>query len=679
MPLDLFFVFGYNLLVMINFLFQLILFTFVSILVFVVPGNLFWRKIQTKVGFWEEFILSLSIGFVSFSLLSYVLLYFKIDYLCLPITILINLLWVKTYLLAKVIRFSFLQKIPQYISNNILYLLIFGVGILGQLAVISPSGIYLNGDLVFWSAHGHDVSWHIALSEELKKGFPLQNPVYAGEKLVNYHFFSDLSMAMFNKYFGINMLDLYFRFFPLIYSILLGGSIYFLTKALTNSANTSLWAVFFTYFSGSFGYFITIFRNNNIYGEAVFGSSQVQSSIGNPPQITVSFILLTFLYLFNLYLKKQNIHLFLLIILTASVLIVFKVYAGIVVLASLFIVGIWQIIKERKINIFSIAFFSSLISLLLYLPNTAKSASFIIFEPWWYIRTLIAYSNRLNWIDLELKRQTYLAEGNIKRVVSIEIYSFLIFFIGNLGMRFLGIWAFIKYGLNSLKDYYCLLICLIITIAFIMPMLFLQKGVAGNTIQFLHYFLLLMGIMAAITISNLLSKIKSPITKILLIIFIIILSVPTQIGLLMEFYTRKPVAKIEKNELDALNYIKNNSDKNSIILTPPLNKHIPRNEPTLPIWAWFDTAYVSAFSARRTYLADSEQVDIMGYDLNARHNIIQEIFINIDNPRNLEKAIKDLHINYLYFPKELKPKVNLNLTYFKRIFDNGTTEIWRTD
>jgi len=87
------------------------------------------------------------------------------------------------------------------------------------MAIIAPSGITRGGDLLFWSSNGHDGFWHIALMNEINRGWPFQNPVFAGEKLINYHFFSDLLPAMINKYTGVSSMDLYFRIFPLLYSI----------------------------------------------------------------------------------------------------------------------------------------------------------------------------------------------------------------------------------------------------------------------------------------------------------------------------------------------------------------------------------------------------------------------------------------------------------------------------
>ena len=227
------------------------------------------------------------------TLISYILIVLNIPYLIIPITI--ALLAVGFKPLAKTIKNI---KIVWNLQTFIV-LLVFSIGIIGQLAVISPSGTYKNGDLLFWSAHGHDGTWHIALMEEMKKTWPLQNPIFAGEKLTNYHFFSDILPAIVGKYTKITNENLYFRIFPLIYSLFLGASVYFLTKKLTNNFQASIWATIFTYFAGSFGYLIG-------KGESVFWATQIQSSSGNPPQIISNFLFLSAIYFVITFLQNND-------------------------------------------------------------------------------------------------------------------------------------------------------------------------------------------------------------------------------------------------------------------------------------------------------------------------------------------------------------------------------------
>lgn len=592
--------------------------------------------------------------FAAFTLVCYILIVLHVPFLIIPIFLAASFFAIRP--LIKTVK----QIKIKFNLQTIIILIVFGLGIAGQLAVISPSGLFKNGDLLFWSAHGHDATWHIALMEEIKKGWPFQNPIFAGEKLINYHFFSDILPAMVSKYLPISNLHLYFRIFPFFYSLLLGASVYFLTKKLTKKFSASVWATIFTYFAGSFGYLIG-------KGESVFWATQPQSASGNPPQIISDFLVLTIIYFVILLGEQKNKSktriIFVICAVLVGTLVSFKVYAAVVVFGGLAIAGIWQLIKERRLQLLILTLVSGIVALILYLPNTSNSASFLIFEPWWYIRTMIVEPSRLNLLDWELRRQTYIYEHNWKRVIWLEGMGFLIFFFGNLGMRFLGLWDFLKSHI---------IFKAIIVLSLALPLLFLQKGVASNTSQFLQYFVLLFGILAGIAAAKITTKLK------FLTPIIIILMIPTQIGLLREFYSRPAFAKISSFELQALQFVRSNTSQEAVILTPPYNQNLNLGGVTPNIWDWFDTSYVSAFSSKETYFDDYEQADIMNYQWREREKTKKTIFETTD--KNLAKSLfSETKADILYFPKVLSPKINpeeIGLTLF---FENQETEVWKAN
>lgn len=603
-------------------------------------------------------------GFVLLTFLLYVFIILNIPILIIPATMLLVFFVFKPVVTE-------VKKIKiEFNAQTIIVLGVFIIGIAGQLAVISPSGIFQNGDLLFWSAHGHDGAWHIALMEEIKKGYPFENPSFAGEKLVNYHFFSDILPAMTSKYLPFSNLDLYFRIFPFFYSLFLGASAYYLTKRITNNFTASIWATIFTYFAGSFGFIVTYLKSKSIGGESIFWATQPQSSSGNPPQIVSNFLVLGALYFLITFLQKKNKLNFAICVLLFGTLSSFKIYAGVVLLLALGLAGIWQLIRERKLDLLLLSILSGILSALLYFPNSTGGASFLIFQPWWYIRTMIVEPSRLNLLDWELRRQTYIYEHNWKRVIWLEGMGLLIFFFGNLGMRFIGIWEFLKKSKDSLKNYFDLVFISIIILSFILPLLFLQKGVASNTSQFLQYFVLLFGILAGITTSQITSRFK------FLISVIIILMIPTQVGLLHEFYSRAAFAKISSQELEALKFVKENTSESDVILTPPYNQYLDLKDGTPNIWDWFDTSYISAFTSRRTYMDDYEQNDIMGYDYKPRFEIKKTIFESKDADI-VKKSLSQTNANILYFPKAEKPKISPKDLGLSVIFENQDLEVWK--
>ena len=290
----------------------------------------------------ERILMGSVAAFAALTLICYILIVLHVPFLIIPISLIAAFFAfkpiVKTIKLTK-IKLNF---------QTIIILIVFTLGITGQMAVISPSGVFKNGDLLFWSSHGHYATWHIALMEEIKRGWPFQNPIFSGEKLTNYHFFSDILPAMVSKYLPISNLNLYFRIFPFFYSLFLGASAYFLTKKLTKSFSASIWATIFTYFAGSFGYVIG-------KGESVFWATQPQSASGNPPQIISDFLVLTIIYFVILLGEQRNKSksriIFAICTIFVGTLVSFKVYAAVVVFGGLAVAGIWQLIKERKLQL----------------------------------------------------------------------------------------------------------------------------------------------------------------------------------------------------------------------------------------------------------------------------------------------------------------------------------------
>jgi len=153
--------------------------------------------------------------------------------------------------------------------------------------------------------------------------------------------------------------------------------------------------------------------------------------------------------------------------------------------------------------------------------------------------------------------------------------------------------------------------------------------------------------------------------------------IPTQVGLIKDFYNRNPIAKVSAAELSALNFLRTNSEVSSVILTPSKNKDTKATGPVPDIWAWSDSGYVAALSGRREYFSDREQVDIMGYDFASRKEIRTNVFESTD-PTIVGSIVKSSGVNYIYYPKGLSPKVDFGKIGLTQILDNQEVSIWRT-
>lgn len=645
-------------------------FLFIIFFTVVLPGVAVIKKLNLKLDDLEQFSIAAVLGMVLFTLSAYILAWLNLRILMhvFPLLGILSFLRYKKNIL----------KFKLGVKHTKLFLFVLILGIIGQVAVNAPSGLPYKDGIYFWSSHGHDGVWHLALMEQMHRNqFPFQNPELAGAKLQNYHFFVDLFMSEVTRIFPFSNLDVYFRFMPTFFSLLLGLGGFIFVRLWNKSEISGIWSMIFIYFCGSFGYFLTIPRAHNLGGESIFWVTQTQSILGNPPHASAFIIVTAFLFCLFKYLEKFEKSYFFILTILGGAVIEFKVYAGALILVGLLCIGLWQLLMRKGFSLLLLFFSTSFIAAIVYLPNTNNSQGFLLWQPWWYIRTMVVAPDRLDWLDLELRRQTYVSESNWKRVIQLEVEAFLIFLIGNLGMRFIGFWtAVMQIKQNIFKNVFNLFFLIITITAFFVPVFFLQKGVAWNTIQFNQYFLLLMGFLAAITISNFLEK-KKLHFQIILAALVIILSLPTQLGLMWQFYSNIPLSKVSNSELEALNFLKKESSEKSIILTAPFSKdESQKYSPPVPIYSWYDTGYVAAFSSRATLISDQEQIGITGYKADKLFAEREDIFKSSD-PVNINNFLKKYNINFIYLAWDQHFAVENAKLKADLIFQNKDARIYK--
>jgi hypothetical protein len=553
--------------------------------------------------------------------------------------------------LLSIYKYKFDLLLPwRKLSKNIRLLVLLFLGILVEGFITFPSGYLYDNGLLFWSSQGFDGLWYISLIKAVEKGIPPITPVFSGTYLQNYHYLIDIFMGEFYRIYNFfSPYDLYFRFFPVFLSFLLGTSVYSFVSRWKNE-NIGYWSVFFTYFVGSFGFIVTYLQSGNIFGgETAFWVSQLNTIVANPPHASAMILLCSFLLSFLMLIKYKSKSWFVICVLIGSIVAGFKVSGGSILLAGLGVTAFFEAIRNRKFGyllMFFILLATNFITLHLVSPN---AVSFLIFEPWWFIRTMVVV--KLGLIDWELRRQTYLYIGRFTsylRVIQLEGTALLIFIVGNLGIRILGFPIIVSKILHFKKEIIKSPIdTFLLTSAFagfIVPMLFLQKGVAWVSVQFMQYVLLIMGFYGAIFVYSILKKMKSVVPKYLLVLLVIIFAIPTVVGNFVEFYGHPPNAIISNSEISALNFLKANSKPDDVILTPPYNQYA-KNEykkNPLPIYAWFGTAYVSALTGRTTFLNCEEQLYAMGYDVDTRLELENKFFAQNDfefNKNFLKKII----------------------------------------
>ncbi|MEK7497526.1 MAG: hypothetical protein AAB656_01260 [Patescibacteria group bacterium] len=546
-------------------------------------------------------------------------------------------------------------------KSSIFFWILLIVGSVSWSLTMVKSGMLYPSGMGFWGPNGHDGIWHIALSESLARG-SFDMPTFSGARLQNYHIGFDLLLAGINRLTNIPISTLYFQILPPLLAIAIGTLTYLFVKKLSSSTSSALWAMFFVYFGGSLGF---IFNK----GESAFWSQQAISTLINPP-----FALSLVLILCGLLLLLNKKYIFAAIVF--GVLIEIKAYAGLLVLGSLLTAGVWRIVKERKFDLMFTFVAAFIISLIIFIPLNKNSGSLLVFQPFWFLETMMGLSDRIGWQRFYSAMTNYKLGGFWWKWIPAYTIAFVIFCVGNLGTRIVkDIWLFKK--LKALKSltWIDIFIFSMIGAGILVPTFFLQKGTPWNTIQFFYYSIFFSSILAGVAISHIKSK--------LALMLIVLVTIPTTILTLKDVYLPpRPPAKISNVELDALGFLRN--QPSGIVLTYPFDEFKAKeaiNNPPRPLYFYDSTSYVSAFSAKSTYLEDQVNLDITGYDWKERRDKVLNFISTKDEP--IAKGfLTENNIKYLYLVKGAGPLVDEELRLgsgqlgLTKIFENNEVNIY---
>ncbi|MDP3917980.1 MAG: hypothetical protein Q8Q30_02290 [Candidatus Woesebacteria bacterium] len=523
------------------------------------------------------------------------------------------------------------------------------------------SGINYSFGYGFWGPNGHDGIWHIALSKSLVAG-SLNNPVFAGDIIKNYHLGFDLLLALLNKLTTIPISILYFQILPPIFALIIGLLVYLFVLNWRGSKNEALWSTAFVYFSSSFGFIVTFLRDGIFTGESMFWSQQSISTLVNPPfALSLIFILAGLISL-----QKKNL---LLSILFFGLLIQIKAYSAILVLGALFVSGLYQYYIQHTTFYIRVFIGSLIINLILFSYTKSDSLAVFIWQPMWFLETLMSYSDRLGWERFYSAMTTY----KMGRIWFKEILAygtaFIIFLIGNMGLRIIGFNHLFKAKIDSLLVF----IVTILSMAVIIPMFFVQKGTPWNTIQFFYYYLFFFSIFAGISIS----KMKDWV-KVLFIIFAIFGIWST----LQHYLPKMPQAMVSSEEYIALDFLAKQPD--GIVFTYPFDKYKAKEAEKFsprPLYLYESTSYVSAFTDKPVFLEDQVNLNIMGYGWESRQEEMLKFISTLDIATGREFLIQN-NIKYLYLVKEISPlsgellRLGSTELGLKKIFENKEVIIY---
>jgi len=525
------------------------------------------------------------------------------------------------------------------------------------------SGLIYDFGLGFWGPNGHDAIWHLGLITQILESFPPLHPVFSGSLLSNYHWGYNLFTAIISYLLPFSLLDIYFRILPITFALFLGIFTYTLGFKLSKNHTTALFFVFLNYFSGSFGWIISLIRYSQISGESTFWSMQPISTQLNPPFAFSLIILFSGLIYYLNSQKQKKLKNYFILGLIFSLLAGIKIYAGLLVgisISIIFLIKYFQKNKDSKYlltTIFTQLVFSTLILIFL---RSLNSGSLLEFKPFWFTHSLIESYDKLFLPQIASLRAN-LAQNpfsyKLPILLFIEISLFLLFIVGNLGLRVFSIFIIKKIkSQNNIEIHQFILIIILLGIT--IPTFFVQKGTAWNTIQFFYYSLFLINYYFAVYLNS---------QKTIIALFLLLLTLPTSYSTLKDYFGYPPPSAIYNSELNALKFLKSQPRGN--VLTYPYNKYERDKYKTtpLPIYAYETTSYVAAFSSKPVYLEDEMNLNITGLDWQTRR-INSEKFFNSTDQNFSRGFLINNNILYIYlltdqnFPL-LPSQIQIDLIY----------------
>ena len=539
------------------------------------------------------------------------------------------------------------------------------LGTIFQGVVMFRSGLLYSYGVGYFGPLARDGVWHEALVNQLKLAIPPQNPGFAGAILSNYHYLYDLLVAAVSRFLNIGSAFLIYRFFPVVFSVLLGIGTYKLANILFKDRKTSLLAVFFAYFASSFGWVVSLIKGEQIGGESTFWANQPVSININPPYAISLVIIIFVIILLDLYLKKPNIVKGVILSVAIGLLVGFKAYAGAIALFALFFLTIKKISFDRNFSLLSIFLLSGGIFLTVYLSISRGGVGLIGFQPLWLIDTMIDAGDRVGIPNFTARRFAYLGGHRWLNFSVIELISLLIFFVGNLGTRITALWGIRKKFFTS--DIH-LFIFLMMVAATLPTLLFVQKGNPWNIIQFFYYFLYFAGLYAAFA----LSKFSTPI----LVLVLLITPISSYATFRSVLYPNPP-AYLPLKEYQALNFLK--LELPGVILKHPYDSNLRNkyNDP-YPLSVYADNAYVSAYSGKPVFIEDAEQQIILDTSYKERLDEANRFFVEKDlNWSN--GFLKSNNIRYVYVPKIYQLPMAEGEYSMKKVFENEDANIYKVE
>lgn len=560
-----------------------------------------------------------------------------------------------------------LKKLVNYVFDCIkkdwLTTLIICTAFILYMLVIVPSGSRncFEGKcgIYFWGAHEHDAIWHLALIESAFDRFPFTFPVLSGQSLGGYNYLLDIVLHVFT-FTGISASILYFKIQPIILFGVFSFLLYQAGRLIREDKNYVRWLFFFVFFSTSFGILIQWFKHNTLSGSVGIPTMQGALSMTNP-QFVWSLCVLLGIWIITR--KNQwSGWLGVLVFVGLGLKFYFIIPALILIFWYVLTLIISRKFKRAFITVLSTGIGLGIAYLVFY---TGGASGGLVWKPLEIPHQMVEDTNL--WYDQIMVQERYYIQqlGHMwsPRLWWIEARTIFYFIFFNSGIRLFGVIGVVLFAIFNKKNTRQFVpILFAVIVCTLMPILFIQRGTWWNSIQFLYYAIFLSSILTAEFVWQISQK-RNMLFSIVIVLICICLFLPTNYEMAIMYSSQKGVRYIPDEEIHALQILR--KLPYGVVLTQAFS---PKDTNILA--DNYDTAYVSAYSGKPVYLADKDQLNLLGT------SYARKLQILTDDPCGLLSEVQYVYIRLASSDQTMSNCIDLPVN-FTRIYNNDMASVWR--
>lgn len=627
----------------ISFWVNFLLFFLFIFLIFFIPGDLFISRL--KLSTLLRITLATIFGIVLWAFQGLLFGFLNLRFLTYLYIIIATIFWARNN--YQQLKFSNTKSLLHNKYDRLLIGICF-VGIVTQLSAVWFIGTKTARGLYFCCRSVPDTIYHLSLTNALVHHMPPFEPGMSGTTVHNYHYLSNLVVADFVRITNLPLFQTQYQFFSLLLAIITALSAISFVQLLEVKKSITRWFVFFLFFSGDILYIFTFFLKKQFNFDITI-LDDASKMLTGPPRAFSLVIFFSGLSLFFIWIKKKNTYVGILAMILFASLVGFKIYVAIFAFSGLFAISCYFIFK-RKFRMLLPIIIGVAIAAGLYFPINTHSSG-LYFSGMWRLDDFFVHPG-IDLTNLVFAREALVAHHNIPKVVFLTLVFFIVYILSLFGTIGIG-FSQTKKSLQLLPKEINIFLLSAIFVTGFFGFFTLQQVGGANTIQFLIFIIMIGSLYAALVCSYWIKKVRPPL-KYAIIAIIVLLTIPRVLhesGQNIQKISREEGFLINNQKLEALAYLKKNTDTNAIVIADPA-AFSSENE----------SLYVSFLADRPVFLAGEGILQDHGLNINMRKKDQELIFYGTDVAGILQTLMRK-KIDYVYTtPKsELLKHLSSNL------------------